>query len=89
MTLGPQRPGRKRLVLRDYRGAPFAHRSGGVITFDAEVVSGEPFPWERLLERHSIKHLITDSGPPGDDADHLAAVVANPDETAERSRGSS
>jgi hypothetical protein len=78
------RPGRKRLMLHDYRGRPFAHRSGDLMTFDAEVVSGDPFPRERLLERHSIKQLITDKRPSGDDVDHLAAVVVGPDESAER-----
>ena len=61
----------KDLELRDYRGGPFADRSGGLITFDAEsperaeeLVSGDPFLRERLLERHSLKEWITDTGPP-------------------------
>jgi hypothetical protein len=40
------------------------------MTFDAEsperaeeLVSGDPFFRERLLERHSIKEWITDTGP--------------------------
>jgi uncharacterized protein YciI len=60
----------QQLALRDYRGGPFADRSGGLITFDAEsperaeeLVSGDPFLRERLLERHSIKEWITDTGP--------------------------
>ena len=60
----------QQLALRDYRGGPFADRSGGLITFDAEcperakeLVSGDPFFRERLLERHSLKEWITDTGP--------------------------
>ena len=60
----------QQLALRDYRGGPFADRSGGLITFDAEsperaeeLVSRDPFLRERLLERHSIKEWITDTGP--------------------------
>jgi uncharacterized protein YciI len=64
----------QQLALRDYCGGPFADRSGGLITFDAEspgraeeLVSGDPFRRERLLERHSIKEWITDTGPPSGD----------------------
>ena len=64
----------QQLALRDYRGGPFADRSGGLITFDAEsperaedLVSGDPFLREQLLERHSIKEWITDTGPPSGD----------------------
>ena len=60
----------QQLALRDYRGGPFADRSGGLITFNAEsperaeeVVSEDPFLRERLLERHSVKEWITDTGP--------------------------
>lgn len=70
----------QQLALRDYRGGPFADRSGGLITFDAEsperaeeLVSRDPFLCEQLLERHSIKPWITDTGPPqrrqGNDGD--------------------
>ena len=60
----------QQLALRDYRGGPFADRSGGLITFDAEspehaeeLVSADPFLRERLLERHCIKEWITDADP--------------------------
>jgi hypothetical protein len=60
----------QQLALRDYRGGPFADRSRGLITFDAEsperaeeLVSGDPFLRERLLERHAVKEWITDTGP--------------------------
>jgi uncharacterized protein YciI len=60
----------QQLALRDYRGGPFADRSGGLITFDAksleraeELVSGDPFLREQLLEWQSIKAWMTDSGP--------------------------
>jgi uncharacterized protein YciI len=60
----------QQLALRDYRGGPFADRSGGLITFDTdsperaeELVSRDPFLRERLLERHSLKEWIADTGP--------------------------
>ena len=50
------------LALPDYRGGPFADRSGGLILFDSnsaheaeEVVARDPFVHERLLERHWVK----------------------------------
>ena len=59
----------QQLALRDYCGGPFADRSGGLITFDAEsperaqeLVSADPFLRERLLGQHSIKQWIADTG---------------------------
>jgi uncharacterized protein YciI len=50
------------LALRDYRGGPFADRSGGLILFDSdsaqeaeELVSRDPFVHERLVERRWVK----------------------------------
>jgi uncharacterized protein YciI len=47
----------QRLTLADYRGGPFADRSGGLIVFDSEskehaerLVSGDPFLREGLLD---------------------------------------
>jgi YCII-related domain len=50
------------LALVHYRGGPFADRTGGLILFDSdsaqdavELVSGDPFVHERLLERRWVK----------------------------------
>jgi uncharacterized protein YciI len=50
------------LELRDYLGGPFADKSGGLITFQADsnaeavrFVSGDPFVLEDLLGRHWLK----------------------------------
>jgi uncharacterized protein YciI len=55
------------LALPDYRGGPFADRSGGLILFDSnsaheaeEVVAGDPFVHERLLERHWVKEWVAE-----------------------------
>ena len=55
------------LALTDYRGGPFADRSGGLILFDSssaheaqEVVSHDPFVHERLLERHWVKEWVVE-----------------------------
>jgi uncharacterized protein YciI len=63
------------LALRGYHGGPFADRSGGLITFEAEsseeaeqLVSGDPFVREGLLERHLINEWIVDTGAPKDEA---------------------
>lgn len=62
------------LNLHDYRGGPFADRTGGLITFDAdtperaaELVAGDPFLRERLLEWHSLKAWMTETGPANGD----------------------
>jgi YCII-related domain len=60
------------LALPDYRGGPFADRSGGLIVFDSdsaqeaeELVSRDPFVHERLLERRWVK--AWDAGAAGAD----------------------
>ena len=72
-TVGPRHAAYwQGLALRDYRGGPFADRSGGLIVFDSdsaqeaeELVSGDPFVHERLLERHWVK--AWDAGAAGAD----------------------
>jgi uncharacterized protein YciI len=56
------------LALRGYRGGPFADKSGGLITFDAdsqeeaeELVSGDPFVQEGLLGRHWINEWLPET----------------------------
>lgn len=58
------------LALDDYRGGPFADRSGGLIVFESEteehakrLVSWDPFLRERLLERYWIKEWLADPDP--------------------------
>jgi uncharacterized protein YciI len=58
------------LALRGYRGGPFADRSGGLITFEGEspehaeqLVAGDPFLREELLERHWLNEWIADTTP--------------------------
>jgi uncharacterized protein len=48
-------------------GGPFADRSGGLITFQAEtaaaaqaLVANDPFLREQLLERHWVKEWLPD-----------------------------
>jgi len=55
------------LGLRDYLGEPFADRSGGLITFQADsgvqaerLVANDPFLSEDLLEHHWIKEWLLD-----------------------------
>jgi hypothetical protein len=65
-TIAPRHAGYWRgLALRGYRGGPFADKSGGLITFDAEsqeeaeeLVSGDPFVQEGLLGRHWINEWL-------------------------------
>jgi uncharacterized protein YciI len=56
----------QQLALRDYRGGPFADRSGGLITFDAksleraeELVSGDPF-LRRTAARVAVDQGVDD-----------------------------
>jgi uncharacterized protein YciI len=53
------------LGLRHYLGGPFADRSGGLITFEADsaadadrFVGNDPFLRDDLLERHWVKEWI-------------------------------
>jgi uncharacterized protein YciI len=55
------------LHLDGYLGGPFADRSGGLITFQAEsgaaaeaLVANDPFLQEHLLERHWVKEWLLD-----------------------------
>jgi len=57
----------RELRLRGYLGGPFADRSGGLITFEAEsgaaaeaLVANDPFLREHLLERHWVKEWLLD-----------------------------
>jgi hypothetical protein len=57
----------RQLQLRGYLGGPFADRSGGLITFEAEsgaaaeaLVANDPFLREHLLERHWVKEWLLD-----------------------------
>jgi uncharacterized protein YciI len=57
----------RELGLRDYLGGPFADRSGGLITFQADsgaqaeqLVANDPFLSEGLLERHWVKQWLPD-----------------------------
>jgi hypothetical protein len=57
----------RELQLHGYLGGPFADRSGGLITFEAEsgaaaeaLVANDPFLWEQLLERHWVKEWLLD-----------------------------
>jgi uncharacterized protein YciI len=63
MTLAPKHTEHwQDLNLREYRGGPFADRTGGLITFvvdeptEAEAaVAADPFVRERLLDRYWLK----------------------------------
>lgn len=55
------------LQLDGYLGGPFADRTGGLITFQAEtaaaaqaLVANDPFLREQLLERHWVKEWLPD-----------------------------
>ena len=57
----------RQLQLDGYPGGPFADRSGGLITFQAEtaaaaqaLVANDPFLREQLLERHWVKEWLPD-----------------------------
>jgi len=57
----------RQLHLNGYHGGPFADRSGGLITFEAEsgaaaltLVANDPFLREDLLERHWVKEWLLD-----------------------------
>jgi uncharacterized protein YciI len=57
----------RELRLRGYLGGPFADRSGGLITFEAEsgaaaeaLVANDPFLREKVLERHWVKEWLLD-----------------------------
>ena len=57
----------RQLHLGGYLGGPFADRSGGLITFEAEsgaaaqaLVAEDPFVGEDLLERHWVKQRLPD-----------------------------
>jgi len=57
----------RELRLRGYLGGPFADRSGGLITFEAEsgaaaeaLVANDPFLREQVLERHWVKEWLLD-----------------------------
>jgi uncharacterized protein YciI len=53
------------LGLPEYLGGPFADRSGGLITFEADsleaaegVIAADPFSRERLLESWMVKQWV-------------------------------
>jgi uncharacterized protein YciI len=53
------------LRLPGYEGGPFADRSGGLITFEAEsieeaarIIASDPFVREALLETSAVKQWI-------------------------------
>jgi uncharacterized protein YciI len=47
--------------LKGYMGGPFADRSGGLITFEAEsIVVNDPFVSEDLLEEKWIKEWMVE-----------------------------
>lgn len=57
----------RELGLREYLGGPFADRSGGLITFQANsaveaegLVANDPFLAEDLLEHHWMKEWLLD-----------------------------
>ena len=57
----------KHRELSDFRGGPFADRSGGLITFNAEhiqaaqqLVEDDPFVLEDLLENRWLKEWAAD-----------------------------
>lgn len=57
----------KRCNLEKYTGGPFADKSGGIITFEAEdieeaatIIQKDPFVSENLLEKKMIKEWIVE-----------------------------
>ena len=57
----------KQLGLGNYAGGPFADRSGGLITFDADsdgeadqLTANDPFLREDLIERYWLKEWLAD-----------------------------
>jgi uncharacterized protein YciI len=57
----------RELALDQYLGGPFADRSGGLITFGAgslseaeQLVAGDPFVQEDLLQRRWVKEWAID-----------------------------
>ena len=57
----------RELKLDGYLGGPFADRSGGLVTFQADsaaqaeaLVANDPFLREELLERHWVKQWLPD-----------------------------
>jgi uncharacterized protein len=53
------------LGLPGYLGGPFADRSGGLITFEADsleqaegIIAADPFVREELLESSLVKHWV-------------------------------
>jgi uncharacterized protein len=55
----------RNLGLPGYVGGPFADRSGGLITFDADsleqaagIIAGDPFVQEELLESSVVKQWM-------------------------------
>lgn len=65
-TVAPQHAAYWRdLALPGYLGGPFADRSGGLITFEAEaleaaarVIAADPFVREQLLESSVVKEWM-------------------------------
>jgi hypothetical protein len=65
-TMGPQHAGYWRgLGLVGYLGGPFADRSGGLITFEAEsleagerIITADPFVGEELLDSAVVKRRM-------------------------------
>lgn len=56
------------LAMDAYRGGPFADQSGGLILFDSDteehaeqLVAGDPFRREGLLDQHWIKRWLADA----------------------------
>lgn len=57
----------QQLGLGNYAGGPFADRSGGLITFDADsfgradqLTANDPFRREDLIERYWLKEWLAD-----------------------------
>ncbi len=57
----------KKCSLEKYSGGPFADKSGGVITFEAEnleeatsIIQNDPFVTKNLLEKKWIKEWIVE-----------------------------
>ncbi len=53
--------------LKEYQGGPFADKSGGLITFEAEnieeatrIISNDPFVSENLIQEKWIKEWIVE-----------------------------
>jgi uncharacterized protein YciI len=63
------------LALGNYRGGPFADRSGGLIVFDSEsreqaeqLISRDPFVRAQLLEHQWIREWLAGPNPRGEAA---------------------